>query len=210
MVTAAICCTNFLATPSTSHSINSVATNCKLRNQCLSNVSPGVMALQPPACDKRNIAWSARRYSRCGAIVHDNRNNCCERPYGNPVRLGRRTDDTADMSRAHRFPRRYDGKLHSFPSRARYGDRGQRPRYRRAMVTPWPQPTRCLRAARRTEKYTGSLWRSTQFLCQANSSTSVTSAMIVAATIARAIHKRIIASSNPVENFEVHAAERYA
>jgi len=49
-----------------------------------------------------------------------------------------------------------------------------------------------------------------QFLCQASKSASASSAATVAAAIARAIHKRIVvASSDQVENFEVHAAERY-
>lgn len=49
-----------------------------------------------------------------------------------------------------------------------------------------------------------------QFLCQASKSASASSAATVTAAIARAIHKRIVvASSDPVENFEVHAAERH-
>lgn len=50
-----------------------------------------------------------------------------------------------------------------------------------------------------------------QFLCQANNSASASSAATVTAAIARAIHKRIVvASSDQIENFEVHAAERYS
>lgn len=50
-----------------------------------------------------------------------------------------------------------------------------------------------------------------QFLCQASNSASTSSAATVTAAIARAIHKRIVvASSDQIENFEVHAAERYA
>lgn len=50
-----------------------------------------------------------------------------------------------------------------------------------------------------------------QFRCQANNSASASIAATVSAAIARAIHKRIVvASSDPVENFEVHAVERHA
>ncbi len=49
-----------------------------------------------------------------------------------------------------------------------------------------------------------------QFLCQASKSASASSAATVTAAIARAIHKRIVvASLDQIENFEVHAAERY-
>ena len=47
-----------------------------------------------------------------------------------------------------------------------------------------------------------------QFLCQASKSASASSAATVTAAIARAIHKRmVVASSDQVENFEVHTAE---
>lgn len=50
-----------------------------------------------------------------------------------------------------------------------------------------------------------------QFLCQASNSASASSAATVTAAIARAIHKRIVvASSDQVENFKVHAAKRHA
>ena len=49
-----------------------------------------------------------------------------------------------------------------------------------------------------------------QFLCQASKSARASSATMVTAAIARAIHKRIVvASSDQIENFEVHAAERH-
>ena len=49
-----------------------------------------------------------------------------------------------------------------------------------------------------------------QFLCQASKSASASSAATIAAASARAIHKRIvIASSDQIENFKVHAAERH-
>ena len=49
-----------------------------------------------------------------------------------------------------------------------------------------------------------------QFLCQASKSASASSAATVNAAIARAIHKRmIVASSDQIENFKVHAAERH-
>ena len=67
------------------------------------------------------------------------------------------------------------------------------------------------RKQRAPQDYTRDRWAEThQFLCQASSSASAAIAMTVTATIARAIHKRIVvASSDQIENFEVHAAERH-
>lgn len=48
-----------------------------------------------------------------------------------------------------------------------------------------------------------------QFPCQASNSASASVAATVSAAIARAIHKRIVvASSDQIENFEMHAVER--